>query len=127
MNLALRIYLLLARAFPHEFKMAYGGEVTQLGEDMIQEIAKRHGTRGLISFFADIAVRVPLEYLDEMRRDMRYGIRALIKSPGFALVGIFSMGIYRGRCISNRGSVQRQFPRRYERKTESRLRPTCIT
>jgi hypothetical protein len=36
---------------------------------------------------------VPLEFLSEMRGDMRHAWRALIKSPGFALVGIISMGM----------------------------------
>ena len=48
---------------------------------------------GLVPLIADIMIRVPLEYLNEMRGDMRYALRALIKSPGFALVGIISMGI----------------------------------
>lgn len=93
MNFAWRIYRRLAQAFPHEFKLAYGTEVMQLGEDVVEEIAKRHGTAGLIRLIADIAIRVPLEYLSEMRGDMRYAMRALIKSPGFALVGIISMGL----------------------------------
>ena len=65
----------------------------QLGEDVIAEIAKRHGAAGLIRLLADIAIRVPAEYLSEMRRDLRYAWRGLIKSPGFALVGILSMGL----------------------------------
>jgi macrolide transport system ATP-binding/permease protein len=93
MNLAWRIYRRLAQAFPHEFKLAYGTEVMQLGEDVVQEIAHRHGAAGLIRPIADIAVRLPIEYLSEMRRDMRYALRALLKSPGFALVGIVSMGL----------------------------------
>jgi len=93
MNFAWRIYQRLARAFPHEFKLAYGDEVMQLGEDVVQEIAKRHGVGGLIRFIADIALRLPIEYLSEMRQDMRYASRALVKSPGFALVGIISMGL----------------------------------
>ncbi len=93
MNFARRIYRRLAQAFPHEFKLAYGPEVMQLGEDVVEEIAKRHGAAGLIRLIADIAIRVPLEYLSEMRRDMQYALRALIKSPGFALVGIISMGL----------------------------------
>jgi hypothetical protein len=93
MNFAWRIYRWLARAFPHEFKLAYGEEVTQLGEDIFEEIARRHGAAGLIRLIADIAVRVPLEYLSEMRRDMYFAGRALRKSPGFALVGIISMGL----------------------------------
>ncbi|MGA8030309.1 MAG: ABC transporter permease, partial [Bryobacteraceae bacterium] len=93
MNFARRIYRRLAQAFPHEFKLAYGTEVMQLGEDVVEETAKRHGTAGLIRLIADIAIRVPVEYLSEMRRDMRYATRALIKSPGFALVGIISLGL----------------------------------
>jgi predicted permease len=93
MNFALRIYRRLAQAFPHEFKMAYGDEVMQLGEDVVQQIAKRNGVAGLIRLLADIAIRLPIEYLSEMRQDMRYASRALIKSPGFALVGIVSMGL----------------------------------
>lgn len=93
MKFAWRIYRRLVEAFPHEFKLAYGTELTQLGEDVLEEIAKRHGAAGLIRLIADIAMRVPVEYLSEMRRDMRYALRALIKSPGFALVGIISMGL----------------------------------
>jgi macrolide transport system ATP-binding/permease protein len=93
MNFALWIYRRLAQAFPHEFKMAFGDEVMQLGEDVVQQVAKRHGAAGLIGLIADIAIRVPIEYLSEMRQDMRYASRALIKSPGFALVGIISMGL----------------------------------
>jgi predicted permease len=93
MNATLRIYRRLARAFPHEFKLAYGPEVLQLGEDVVDDIARRRGAAGLIRLIADIAMRIPLEYLSEMRQDMRYGLRALRKSPGFALVGIISMGL----------------------------------
>src|SRR5690348_12917589 len=93
MNFAWRIYRRLAQAFPHEFKLAYGADVLQLGEDAVKDIAKRHGTWGLIRLIADIAVRVPLEYLSEMRGDVAYGVRGLRKSPGFALVGIISMAL----------------------------------
>jgi len=93
MNFAWRIYRRLAQAFPHEFKLAYGADVTQLGKDAVEDIARRHGGVGLLRLLADIAIRVPVEYLSEMRRDLRYASRALIKSPGFALVGIISMGL----------------------------------
>jgi hypothetical protein len=93
MSVALRVYKTLARAFPHEFKMAYGADVLLLGEDVVEDIARARGTLGLIQLVLDIAMRVPLEYLSEMQRDARYAWRALIKSPGFALVGIISIGI----------------------------------
>lgn len=96
MNFASRLYQRLAKAFPHEFKLAYGVELLQSGDAAIQDIAGRHGITGLVRLIADISVRVPIEYLSEMRQDMRYALRGLIKSPGFALVGILSMGIGMG-------------------------------
>jgi predicted permease len=99
-KLALRIYHRLAHLFPHEFKLIYGLEVIQLGEDAVEEISNRHGVMGLLRFIADIAIRVPIEYLTEMRRDMIYAIRGLIKAPGFALVGIISLGIGMGVTTS---------------------------
>lgn len=93
MSFAVQIYRRLARAFPHEFKLAYGAEMTQIGEEVVEDIAKRHGVIGLLPLLADMAVRLPLEYLEEMRDDIRYGLRGLRKSPGFALVGIISMGL----------------------------------
>ncbi|HEY2855269.1 MAG TPA: ADOP family duplicated permease [Gemmatimonadaceae bacterium] len=93
MSAALRIYRALAKAFPHEFKIAYGADVMLLGEDVIEEIAATRGTLGLVPLLMDIAMRLPLEYLSEIQRDARYAVRALIASPGFALVGILSIGI----------------------------------
>src|SRR5882724_4471272 len=108
MNLALRIYRRLAEAFPHEFKLVYGDEMVQLGEDSVEEIARRHGVIGLIRLLADLAIRLPLEYLSEMRRDMQYAVRALIKSPGFALVGIISLGLGMGVTTSVFGRLWTQ-------------------
>ena len=93
MNFALRMYRWLAHAFPHEFKVIYGADVIQLGEDVVEDISKRHGVAGLFRLIADIAVRVPIEYLSEMRRDLVYAVRTLIKARGFAAVGIISLGL----------------------------------
>ena len=93
MSFVWRVYRRLAQAFPHEFKVAYGTELLQAGEDSLADVAKRQGAAGLIRLIADIAIRVPVEYLAEMRGDLRYGWRALRGSPGFALVGIISMGL----------------------------------
>jgi putative ABC transport system permease protein len=93
LNFAWRIYRRLAQSFPHEFKLAYGADVMRLGEDSVRDIATRHGITGLIWLIADIAIRVPIEYLSEMQRDMSFALRSLKKSPGFALVCIISMGL----------------------------------
>ncbi|MGD0736488.1 MAG: FtsX-like permease family protein [Terracidiphilus sp.] len=88
-----RVYERLAQAFPHEFKLAHGDEMLETGEATMAYLEKRRGFAGIALLLVDAAVRLPLEYLTEMRRDLQYAVRALIKSPGFALVGILSMGL----------------------------------
>ena len=93
MNLSWRIYRQLAQAFPHEFKMAFGDEMLLSGEEAMRQVARRKGIAGLLRLLFDVALRLPVEYLAEMRQDLRYAVRALINSPAFALVGILSMGL----------------------------------
>jgi macrolide transport system ATP-binding/permease protein len=93
MKQAQRVYEWLARAFPHEFRLAHGDEMLETGAETMAELAKRRGGAGVARLVADAAVRLPIEYLSEMRRDLQYAVRALINSPGFALVGILSMGL----------------------------------
>jgi predicted permease len=93
MNIAWPIYRRLAAAFPHEFKLAFGDEMLLTGEDAIAHVAKRHGVLGLVRLIADLLLRLPIEYLNEMRRDLPYAARTLLKSPGYAAVGIVSMGL----------------------------------
>lgn len=88
-----RVYERLAQAFPHEFKLAHGDEMLETGEAAMAYLRKRRGWTGMARLLADVAVRLPVEYLTEMRRDLQYAMRALIKSPGFAMVGILSMGL----------------------------------
>jgi hypothetical protein len=91
--LSMWLYQRLAFAFPHEFQMIYGADMIQLGEDALEEIWREQGFLGLVRLLADIAVRVPVEYLSEMRRDIPYALRTLAKSRGFAAVGIISLGL----------------------------------
>ena len=93
MNIAWPIYQRLAEAFPHEFKLAFGDEMMQAGEDAIADVAKRRGALGLVRLIADLLLRLPIEYLNEMARDLPYAARTLMKSPGYAVVGIVSMGL----------------------------------
>lgn len=87
------LYRRLASAFPHEFQMVYGADVIRFGEDGLEGVWREHGLLGLIRLLCDIAVRVGIEYLSEMRRDLAYALRTLAKSPGFAAVGIVSLSL----------------------------------
>lgn len=104
MTMAQRLYRRMAEAFPHEFKLAYGEEMLRDGEDAVEQAARRRGLKGLLPLLADVAMRLPAEYLSEMRQDLGYGARALAKSPGFALVGILSMGMGIGLTTNIYGS-----------------------
>ncbi len=57
------IYRLAARAFPHEFRMVCGDGLERLGEDLAPIVWREHGVLGLVALFADIAVRLPVEYV----------------------------------------------------------------
>lgn len=89
----LAVYRRLARAFPHEFQMVYGADVVQLGEDAIEEIAKTHGVLGLVRLVADLGWRVPVEYFSEIKQDLVYALRMLLKSPGVAVAAVLSLGL----------------------------------
>jgi hypothetical protein len=112
--ISLRLYRALARAFPYEFKNAYGNELVQVAEDTIEPIWQRHGVLGLVRLLADIALRVALEHLAELRQDVRYGLRMLAHSPGFALVALvsLSLGIAIATCAYSEvnGLILRDLP-----------------
>jgi macrolide transport system ATP-binding/permease protein len=98
LNICLSLYRRLANAYPHEFRMIYGEDLDRLGEDAVPEAWRRYGPPGLLRLLADIAVRLPVEYLAEIRQDVIYTVRVLARSPGFAAVAVLSLAIGIGMC-----------------------------
>lgn len=58
-----RIYSRVARAFPHEFRMVCGDGLEQLGADVLPIIRREHGFLGVVRCFADLCLRLPIEFL----------------------------------------------------------------
>ncbi len=112
---SLKIYRSLARAFPHEFRSAYGKEMLQLTEDTVDLVWQLHGTPGLGRIVLDIALRVVIEHLASLWRDVRYGIRSLAGSPGFTAVALLSLALGIGVATSAfselNGFILRDVPR----------------
>jgi predicted permease len=111
--MCVRLYRRLARAYPHEFRLICGEEMELLGEDAAPRIWKRHGFTGLARLLADVALRLPGEYLSEFRQDVRYAFRRLRQSPGFTAVGVLSLAMGIGMCVAffaQMYAVQRPIP-----------------
>jgi putative ABC transport system permease protein len=112
--LTLRLYRALASAYPHEFRNVWGEEMMQAAEDAVEPIWRRHGAAGLVRLLLDLAIRIPVEYLAEMRQDVRYGLRMLAASPGFTAVALISLSLGMGIGTSSwsemNGMVLRNVP-----------------
>jgi putative ABC transport system permease protein len=89
-RLAERIYALLLRCYPQEFRDEYAGEMTQAFRDGWG--ANRHARRWL-DLAVDVARSAPKEHALVLLKDLRYAVRTLRRTPVFSAAVILTVAL----------------------------------
>jgi putative ABC transport system permease protein len=91
-----RIYRLLLRCYPGEFRDEYEREMLLAFRDRLAS-DRRVGIAALARLWWQLAmdalVRAPGEHLDVLRQDVRYALRSLRRTPVFALTAIATLAV----------------------------------
>src|SRR5215207_10153618 len=91
-----RLYRILLRCYPGEFRDEYAREMLQAFHDRLAE-DRRIGPAAVARLWwqlaADAVVRAPGEHLDVLRQDVRYALRSLRRAPVFAATAIATLAL----------------------------------
>ncbi|MEO5895245.1 MAG: ABC transporter permease [Vicinamibacterales bacterium] len=96
LTLAERLYRLLLRCYPGEFRDDYEREMLLAFRERLTH-DRQVGIGGVIHLWwqlvVDSIVRAPGEHLDVLRQDLRYASRSLRRAPLFALTAIATLAL----------------------------------
>ena len=90
MRAAERIFRLLLRCYPKEFRDDYAAEMTQVFRDQLTDDPR---ARVWIDLAVDTARSAPREHVYVLTNDLRYALRTLRRSPVFSASVIFTVAL----------------------------------
>ncbi|MEX2260400.1 MAG: ADOP family duplicated permease [Bryobacteraceae bacterium] len=96
-RITLGTYQWIAQSFPETFLRAHGDDMVYASKELIEEVAAREGTRGILrmapGLLADLLRRITVEYAAECWQDLKYAMRNLRRQKGMALLSIVSLSL----------------------------------
>jgi putative ABC transport system permease protein len=87
------LYRLLLRFYPSSFRHEYGEEMARLFGERRRHASRPERVRLWMETLRDALATAPRIHLDILRQDMRYTVRALARTPGFAAAAIIVMAL----------------------------------
>ena len=95
-TLAERLYRLLLRCYPGEFRDDYEREMMLAFRERLSHdrgVGLGAVIRLWLQLFADSVFRAPREHLDIFRQDVRFALRSMRRAPAFAITAIATLAL----------------------------------
>ena len=105
----LRLYRVLARALPFEFRQEYGRGLMDAADDVVRDAARGGWPRLILlipRLLGDLAWRLVVEHWHDALRDAKYAARMLLRAPGFTLAAVTCLAIGTGLTAAMYSQIQ---------------------